>query len=71
MPESEGNVLHSARAAPVVAVVEVETFALEDECAETILGESMVSVLGGFGGVRRRVECRRHRDILWRLRWFE
>ena len=40
-----GEILHSAGAAPVVAVVEVEAFALEDECAEAILVLVMVSVL--------------------------
>ena len=35
----------------MVAVVEVETFALEDECAEAILDEGMVSDLEGFYGM--------------------
>ena len=49
----------------MIAVVEVETFALEDESAEAILDGRMVSVLDEIveGGVRRRKG-----DILWRSR---
>jgi hypothetical protein len=38
--EGKGDcLLHSSRAAPPVAVVDVELFALEDECADAILGK--------------------------------
>ena len=69
--KKEGDVLHSAGTAPVIAVVEVETFALEDECAEAILDGRMVSVLGASYGMRLIVEGGvggRGRDILWRSR---
>ena len=46
--DAEGDVLHSPGAAPVVAVVEVEALALEDECPEAILDGLMVSWFGGF-----------------------
>lgn len=55
-----GSVLHSAGAAPVVAVVEFETFALEDECAEAILHKLMVSVFGASYGMRLIVERHGH-----------
>ena len=59
--DSGEDVLHAAGATPVIAVVEVETFALENESAEAILDGRMVSVLrvsygmsliaeGGVGG---------------------
>lgn len=31
------DILHALRAAPFIAVVEIEAFALEDECTHTIL----------------------------------
>lgn len=34
-------VLHSARAAVPVTIVEVEAFALEDECADPVLGREL------------------------------
>jgi len=36
-----GCLLHSSRAAPPVTVVDVELFALEDKCADAILGGEM------------------------------
>ena len=32
------DILHALRAAPFVAVVEIEAFALEDECTYAVLG---------------------------------
>lgn len=46
--EREGDVLHAAGTAPSVAVVEFESFALEDECAEAILVKGGVLVMGTF-----------------------
>lgn len=37
--DRDDNVLHASGAGPVVAIVEVEAFALEDECANAILVE--------------------------------
>ena len=68
------DVLHSAGTAPGVAVVEFETFALEDECAEAILGGGMVSGLGFLfyedgGGRWWTGDCGRERDTPWPWTW--
>ena len=65
-----GDVLHAAGTAPGVTVVEFETFALEDECAEAVLDKLIVS----FGAFR---ECGLGREVVeggvlevecWRVR---
>jgi len=56
-------VLHALGAARPVAVVEVEAFALEDECADAIL-EKLSMVRGG----ERSEDCTRPMEVVRRAR---